>query len=194
MTGLPAPDMHGIRADFHSEVRPEDQARLAAEFPELRLLWNAKLKLYQLCVREDGWREGFYGMHGDGVLDGWALIPPDYAPPLDIARVIVETRVRVRVHHADMQKKGFANASDYVDHLWDEAMKKKRAQETARIDEEFWGIGPTGLKTGPDFFQRADRASSMPRRPVGLGAKELAKRQKRLDEALRKGAPLVVPA
>lgn len=198
----PAFDMHGIRPDFVTEVRPEDQARLVAAAPDIRILWNPVLKKYQRVQREPGHNEMYYGTQGDGWLEGWAVIAPDYEPPLAIQRVIDETLIQKTIMLERMHAAGFDNESDYADHLFDELVKRADQQKSEQIDHEFFGINSAGVKCGPDFFERESRHGSLPRQnrgavllPSGPGAKERARAEKRrLDKALREGGPIVVPA
>jgi len=173
-----APDMTGIRSDYVTEVPPDDQARLAAAFPKIRLLWNAKLRVYQLAYREEGWREGFYGSAGDGWLDGWALIPPDYPPPLDIARVISELKVR-EVLQQENAARNEKLVSDAVDKWWDREEAKRKQAEADRTNDKY------------DYeWKRLFAPKVWSNAPVlGPGKKELARREKRQqDSVLREGS------
>ena len=171
--------MAGIPDHFCTEVRQEDQDALVAAFPEIRILWNAKLKLYQIAHREEGWREGFYGSHGDGVLEGWALIPPDYPPPLVISRVINELRIREAMQREMAEKEGCATIAEVVEKAWAKAEAKRAEEQRERFDDRY------------DFTWNKLFAPRIWSLPKGPGAKEKAKREQRATDAVLREGRLV---
>lgn len=203
-------DMGGIPSACYSEVPAEAQKRLISAFPELRLLWNAGIKQFQLVYREPGVRQGFYGTEGVRELRGWAIIPGNYDPPLQIDRVIAECRMRENLAQEQARATGHANVADRVEALYQELVAQQKAEADAKMDD-LLGLRPDGtvspfglanwesvisrpyhyrdpvsgkdkrLPTAPEWLTRR----AFPATPSGPGAKELAKRARRNALALR---------
>lgn len=185
--------MRGIREDFVRNIPPEAQARLAAAFPDVRVLFNAKRKCFQICHREPGLTaakqkamanlglpfaaQTFYGTEGVGVLEEWALIPPDYET-LDVERIIRELRVRQA-----MQQESGLSAAEMAEKAWEKIEKQMADDDAARLDERY-GWVPDGRGREVNLFTTYSRPYARP-----PGKKELAKKAKRLDAVLREGAP-----
>lgn len=164
-------DMRGIRGDFVREVPEGANERLAAAIPELRILWNAGIKKFQLCHREDGWKEAFYGTEGVGVLEGWALIPPDY-DSCDIERIIAECRVRQAQAKEDMAKYGPDHLAKVAEEMAKSIMAKKRAKDDTYLDE-MYGWVDDGRGGMYNLFTSYSK-------PYGMGAKQKAKRDRQI--------------
>lgn len=201
-------DMGGLPSGFYAnDVPVEAQKTLIAAFPELRILWNAKLKEFQVVHRQPGWREGFYGIEGLGMLVGWSIIPWTGTPPLVVGDLIDKLRATEAIAQEKAKKYGVSNVAELADKIYDNWLANARAQEAAEMDEVLGlrpdgTVSPFGLASGgtiakPYGWRGVGRPDNqLPRAPEwltqhavpvarGPGKKELQKRAKRL----REGAP-----
>lgn len=130
-------DMNGLdRAWYESYVPAEAQRRLVDAFPDLRLIWNAELRLFQTVYRQPNWTQPYYG--GCCVMVGWAIIPGNYEPPLSMDSVIGQLRAREHLAHVVANEKGYATFAEYVEAETDKAIAKRKKKESDDLD---WLLG-----------------------------------------------------
>jgi hypothetical protein len=179
-------DFAEFPAPFTRGVSAADQDRLKAIFPELRLLYNAKLGLFQCVHREPGWRQTFYVAEGLALITGWSIIPGNYPPPLDIEDILKQLCARRDECIAALARTGRGSIVEAAEKIADEFMAKLDAQADADMDEVLGmrtdgTVNPFGLASSATI----SRAYVMPKGP---GAKEQARAERRrLDRCLRQG-------
>lgn len=180
----------GDIADFPEQyttgVSGEDQARLVAAFPELRILYNHKIGKFQCVHRQPGWRQAFYVGTGLALIVGWSIIPGNYDPPLKIDDVILQLRIRVSECEAALARTGRGTITEAAEKMADEFIAKVNAQVDRDFDEAL-GLRLDG--TVSPFGLASDATISRAyKTPKGPGAKELARSERRrLDRLLRQG-------
>jgi hypothetical protein len=201
-------DMVGLQDSLWRNVPVEAQREVIRAFPELRLLWNPVIQQYQCVHREPGKFEKNYGLDGVVIMSGWTIIPGNYDPPLQTDRVVRQLRQRAELARIAYAEHG--GLEEYAEKLAADILAKRKKEQSDRFDD-FFGIDsetgsvsrihdgsvvsrPYGARTQyttPTALPVAPAAlDSRAFHARGPGAKERARRARKLDRSLREGAPL----
>lgn len=200
--------MSGIPDGCWREIPVEAQRRVVLAFPELRLVFNPVLGKYQCVHKDEMLCQPMWGFDGHCVLEGWEIIPGNYNRPLDIEDVVRQLRLRAFIAEEAYMKDGGIDA--LADRLAAEEVRRREVElhekfvDTLGIDS--WTGHVHKIRAGQTKVgygtKRPDRHEG--RIPVmdarfdavaqpavrGPGKKELARQARKMDAALRTGAPL----
>ena len=187
-------DFTEFPAAFTQNVPEGWQERLTAIFPELRILYNAKLGLFQCVHRQPGWRQTFYVATGLALICGWSIIPGNYPLDMDIEDILKQLVARRDECLAALARTGRGDITEAAEKMADDFLAKIAAQDEADFDEILGlrgdgTVNPFGLASDAVIARPYATRLELPA-PRGPGRKQLARaEQRRLNRVLREGAP-----
>ena len=157
---LPDVSFEGIPSNYLSDVPLETQRIVTTAFPEIRVLWNAKIWKYQLvCVAETLLTPYYDGQ----TLRGWVILPGDVPQNQGGDEMVKNIRARQNFNMVELKRLGFDSIEAYVD-SWEPALKKAmiaRAEEMAKTYDKLFERGLTEHDGVPMTFDRSRRLSEI---------------------------------
>lgn len=152
-------EMNGLPAALYEDVDVEGQKKLIAAFPDLRMIWNAKLGLYQTVTRDPDSNQTMHSKEGLRIMQGWFVIPGNFPPPLDWDDMIQKRQMQHYMATEKCHELGFESMAAYADFLSQQAIDKIAEEQNAAANDV---LGIVNEETGKMSHFRPGVARSKP--------------------------------